>query len=80
MEVIIIIVWLLYVICMVAIIYKTVKETRAIKTRRQVIDKACNYLYEWNMQQAIKYGARDILSVTEYTINVQDFRKAMEED
>lgn len=42
----VIIVWLLYVIFMVAIIYKNVKEARAIKTRRQVIDNACEWLYE----------------------------------
>lgn len=41
------------------------------------IQKACEYLYEYNRNQA-KYGAKATLSIKEFTINVDEFRKAME--
>lgn len=71
MNVMVIIVWLLYVICMVAIIYKTVKETRAIKTRRQVIDKTCEWLSKQGQDWWEGYGI---------PFTITDFKKAMEEE
>ena len=44
------------------------------------IEKACDYLYEWNRSQAMSHNARDVLGVTEYTIDVASFRKVMEEE
>lgn len=60
-----------------ALLYCTNKTAERVK--REMIEKGCDYLYEWNKQQAIKYDARDILSATEYTIDVNDFRKHLEE-
>lgn len=42
-----------------------------------MIDKACEYLYEWNRKQVLKHGSRANISCSEYTISVYDFKKAM---
>ena len=42
------------------------------------IEKACEWLYGYNQQQA-KRGAKAVLSIRDFTINVEDFRKAMED-
>ena len=41
------------------------------------LNKACEYLYEWNRKQVLKHGSRATVSCSEYTISVHDFRKAM---
>lgn len=46
--------------------------------KKQWLDKACEWLYDYNRQQA-KRGARAILSIKDFTINVEDFKKAMED-
>jgi hypothetical protein len=39
------------------------------------IEKAAQFLYDYNQKQVIKHGARAILGCGEYTINVDEFRK-----
>ena len=46
---------------------------------KRLVDKACEWLYKYNQNQAIKYGPRASMSCSDYTISVYDFRKAMEE-
>ena len=43
------------------------------------IEKATQFLYDYNQKQVLKHGARATLGCGEYTINVDDFRKYMEE-
>ena len=43
------------------------------------IEKACDFLYNHNQKQVLKHGARATLGCGEYTINVYDFRKYMED-
>ena len=46
---------------------------------KRLVDKACEWLYKYNQNQAIKYGDKAVMGCSEYTISVYDFRKAMEE-
>lgn len=46
---------------------------------KDAIDKACEWLFEYNKHQAKKFGAKSIMRLSDYTIYVGDFRKAMEE-
>lgn len=41
------------------------------------IEKACDFLYNYNQKQVLKHGARATLGCGEYTINVDEFRKYM---
>ena len=41
------------------------------------IEKAAQFLYDYNQKQVLKHGARATLSLGEYTINVDDFIKYM---
>ena len=41
------------------------------------IDKAAEFLYNYNQKQVLKHGARATLGCGEYTINVDEFRKYM---
>ena len=41
------------------------------------IDKATQFLYDYNQKQVLKHGARATLGCVEYTINVDEFRKYM---
>lgn len=43
------------------------------------VDKACEWLYDWNKEQVEKHGSRAVLGIREFTIAVSGFRKAMEE-
>lgn len=59
---------------------KATVATEAIKWADEtMIKKACEYLYEWNKRQVLKYGSRGNLRCLDYTISVYDFKKAMEE-
>lgn len=40
-----------------------------------IIERACDFLYDYNQKQVLKHGARATLGRGEYTINVDDFRK-----
>ena len=42
------------------------------------IEKAAQFLYDYNQKQVLKHGARAILSCGEFAINVDEFRKYME--
>lgn len=42
------------------------------------IEKAAEFLYNYNQKQVLKHGARATLGCGEYTINVDEFRKYME--
>jgi len=42
------------------------------------IEKAAQFLYDYNQKQVLKHGARATLGCGEYTINVHEFRKYME--
>ena len=46
--------------------------------QRIIIDKACEYLYDWNKKQVEKHGSKAVLGIREFTISVSGFRKAME--
>jgi hypothetical protein len=41
------------------------------------IEKAAEFLYNYNQKQVLKHGARATLCCGEYTINVDEFRKYM---
>lgn len=55
---------------------KTINQLR--KEKQHLIDKACKWLFEYNKRQAKRFGAKSIMRLPDYTINVGDFRKAME--
>ena len=42
-----------------------------------IIEKATQFLYDYNQKQVLKHGARATLGCGEYTINVDEFRKYM---
>lgn len=48
--------------------------------KQRLIDKACEWLFEYNKHQARKFGAKSIMRLPDYTINVGKFRKAMEDE
>lgn len=57
---------------------KALTASDAIKWADEtMIDKACEYLYEWNRKQVLKHGSKTNISCSEFTINVYDFKKAM---
>lgn len=57
---------------------KALTASDAIKWADEtMIDKACEYLYEWNRKQVLKHGSKANISCSEYTISVYDFKKAM---
>lgn len=41
------------------------------------IEKAAEFLYNYNQKQVLKHGAKATLGCGEYTINVDEFRKYM---
>ena len=41
------------------------------------IEKAAEFLYNYNQKQVLKHGARATLGCGKYTINVDEFRKYM---
>lgn len=54
------------------------KDTDVEYTRTDsFIEKAAEFLYNYNQKQVLKHGAKATLSCGEYTINVDDFRKYM---
>ena len=54
------------------------KECHVEYTRTDAfIEKACEFLYNYNQKQVLKHGARATLGCGEYTINVDEFRKYM---
>ena len=44
----------------------------------QLIEKACQWLLLWNTAQVIKQGSKAVLGCKDFTIQVSEFRKAME--
>lgn len=46
---------------------------------QDAVDKVCELIFEYNKRQARKFGAKSMMRLPDYTINVRDFRKAMEE-
>lgn len=42
------------------------------------IERATQFLYDYNQKQVLKHGARATLGCGEYTINVDEFRNYME--
>ena len=46
---------------------------------KDAVDKVCKLIFEYNKRQAKRFGAKSIMRLSDYTINVGDFRKAMEE-
>jgi len=51
----------------------------ANQIKQRTIDKACEWLYDWNKEQVEKHGSKAELSIREFTISVSGFRKAMED-
>ena len=43
------------------------------------IEKACEYWYQYNRNIVKKHGAKAVLGCSEFTVNVEDFKKYMEE-
>lgn len=43
------------------------------------IEKACEYWYQYNRDIVKKHGAKAVLGCSEFTVNVEDFKKYMEE-
>jgi hypothetical protein len=43
-----------------------------------LIEKACQYLYDWNKKQVEKHGSKAVLGIREFTISVSGFRKEVE--
>lgn len=43
------------------------------------IEKACEYWYQHNRDIVKNHGAKEVLVCSEFTVNVEDFRKYMEE-
>ena len=41
------------------------------------IEKACKYLYQYNRDIVKKHGAKAVLGCSEFTVNVEDFKKYM---
>jgi len=41
------------------------------------IEKACEYWYQYNRDIVKKYGAKAVLGCSEFTVNVEDFKKYM---
>lgn len=56
---------------------KTINQLR--KEKQHLINKACKWLFEYNKRQAERFSAKSIMRLSDYTINVGDFRKATEE-
>ena len=50
------------------------------KGYKDVIDKVCELIFEYNKRQARKFGAKSMMRLPDYTINVGDFRKIMEDE
>lgn len=51
------------------------EEMQVEYTRTEAfIEKAAEFLYNYNQKQVLKHGARTTLGCGEYTINVDDFR------
>ena len=46
---------------------------------KDAVDKVCELIFEYNKRQAWKFGAKSTMRLSDYTINVGDFRKIMEE-
>ena len=49
-----------------------------VKGWHKAVESCCEWLYDYNQQQA-KRGAKVVLSIKDFTINVADFKKYMEE-
>lgn len=47
--------------------------------RNDAIEKVCKLIFEYNQNQAKRFGARSEMRINDFTINVEDFRKKMEE-
>lgn len=45
---------------------------------RTMIEKACRWLCDYNRRQAKAHGAKATLAVREFTVDINEFRKAME--
>lgn len=52
------------------------------QAEKDTIERACQYLYEYNTKMAKMFGAKGILSCCQFTIDVDKFRKtlSLEED
>ena len=46
---------------------------------KDAVDKVCELIFEYNKRQARKFGAKSMMRLPDYAINVGDFRKIMEE-
>ena len=42
------------------------------------IEKACEYWYQYNRNMVKKHGAKAVLGCSEFTVNVEGFKKYME--
>ena len=44
------------------------------------IEKACKYWYQYNQDIVKKHGSKAVLGCSEFTVNVGDFKKYMEDN
>lgn len=45
---------------------------------QDTIERACQILYDWNKQMTEMFGAKAVLSCSQFTIDVDRFRKILE--
>ena len=48
------------------------------QAQQDTIEKACQILYDWNKQMTEMFGAKAVLSCSQFTIDVDRFRKILE--
>ncbi len=72
--------WIVLVILMIALTLVIIREVKRIKfypTGATLIDKACDYLIDWNRQMHSEYRCFNSVPLQDCKINVVDFRKTM---
>lgn len=62
-------------------IYSTKESDNEVEYVRKdaFIEKACEYWYQYNRDIVKNHGAKAVLGCSEFTVNVEDFRKYLEE-
>lgn len=55
------------------------KEEQMKIQKEQLLEEVCDYLGQYNVSQAKRFGPVNRLRVADYTIDIYAFRKAMED-
>ena len=40
-----------------------------------IVERVAEFLYNYNQKQVLKHGAKAVLGCSEFTVNVEDFKK-----